>query len=151
RADHLLSDPRDAVFVADVVAAWSRRYVMAPVAEADAAAPTLGASEVQVRETGGGLTNEIFAGAHRLLADEPVAAGGADRGPDPYKYVLAGLGACTSMTLRLYAQHKRLPLKRVSVLLRHQKIHAQDCADCETKEGKLDQIERDISLEGDLD
>ncbi len=151
RADHLLSDPRDAVFVADIVAAWSTRYVMAPVANADAAAPTPGAGDVQVRETGDGLTNEVFAGPHRLLADEPVAAGGTDGGPDPYQYVLAGLGACTSMTLRLYAQHKRLPLKRVSVMLRHRKIHAQDCAECETREGKLDQIERDISLEGDLD
>jgi uncharacterized OsmC-like protein len=113
--------------------------------------PTLNAGEVLVRETGTGLTNEIFSGPHRLLADEPASAGGADNGPDPYKYLLAALGACTAMTLRLYARHKQLPLARVTVTLRHRKIHAEDCVDCETRAGKLDEIERVISIEGDLD
>jgi uncharacterized OsmC-like protein/pimeloyl-ACP methyl ester carboxylesterase len=152
RADHLLNDPRDAQFVADVIAAWAGRYLLAPAAEPAAARPpVLEAGEVLVRDVDGTLTNEIMSGAHRLWADEPVAAGGADRGPDPYKYLLAALGACTSMTLRIYARHKNLPLGRVSVKLRHQKVHAEDCSECETKIGKLDQIEREIFVEGDFD
>jgi uncharacterized OsmC-like protein len=80
-----------------------------------------------------------------------VKVGGMDSGPGPYDLLLAGLGACTSMTLRLYAEHKRLPLERVSVTLTHGKIHAADCEDCETREGKIDRIERAITIEGDLD
>ena len=90
-------------------------------------------------------------GPHRLLADEPVKVGGLDSGPGPYDFLLAGLGACTSMTLRLYADFKKIPLERVSVRLSHDKIHAKDCADCETKDGTIDRIERAITLEGALD
>jgi putative redox protein len=86
-----------------------------------------------------------------LLADEPVAAGGEDSGLGPYDFVLAGLGACTSMTMRLYAERKSLPLERVTVTLKHSKIHAEDCAECETKAGMLDQIDRVIAMEGTLD
>jgi len=86
-----------------------------------------------------------------MLADEPVAAGGEDSGRGPYDFVLAGLGACTSMTMRLYADRKSLPLERVTVTLKHSKIHAEDCAECETKAGMLDQIERVIAIEGNLD
>jgi putative redox protein len=92
----------------------------------------------------------IIAGPHRYLADEPVSAGGNGSGPNPYDYLLASLGACTSMTIRLYADLKKIPLTRVAVALRHDKIHAADCADCETKEGKIDRIEREVTLEGDL-
>ena len=151
RADHLLNDPHDAQFVADVVAAWAGRCVLAETVESMIDRPVLNPGDVLVRDVGDGLTNEVFAGAHHLWADEPVASGGGDRGPDPYKYLLAALGACTSMTLRLYARHKKLALKRVSVRLRHEKIHAEDCKDCETKVGKLDQIEREISVEGEFD
>ena len=90
-------------------------------------------------------------GPHQMLADEPVAAGGQDSGPGPYDFVLAGLGACTSMTMRMYADRKSLPLERVTVTLKHSKIHAEDCAECETREGMLDQIDRVISIEGALD
>jgi putative redox protein len=90
-------------------------------------------------------------GPHKMLADEPVAAGGRDSGPGPYDFVLAGLGACTSMTMRMYADRKSLPLERITVTLKHSKIHAEDCAECETKEGMLDQIDRVISMEGALD
>ncbi len=86
-----------------------------------------------------------------LIADEPVSAGGLDSGPNPYDLVLAGLGACTSMTLRLYADHKGLPLERVSVQLKHSRIHAQDCENCETKEGRVDRIDRVLTLTGNLD
>src|SRR5690554_1087233 len=86
-------------------------------------------------------------GRHELVADEPESAGGNDAGPDPYEYILMGLGACTSMTIRMYADRKQLPLTRVKVRLRHEKIHAVDCGDCETREGKVDEITREIFLE----
>lgn len=106
---------------------------------------------VVVAETGGGKFQQaITVGPHRLIADEPVAAGGLDSGPGPYDLLLSALGACTSMTMRLYADHKKLPLERVSVTLTHAKIHAQDCEECETKEGKIDRIERAITMTGNL-
>ena len=94
---------------------------------------------------------EIITGTHRLLADEPTDVGGLDSGPGPYDLLLAALGACTAMTLRLYADRKKLPLTRTIVRLRHNRIYATDCAECETKEGMIDRIERVITLEGDLD
>jgi len=107
---------------------------------------------VKVVESGEGkFAQHLLDGRHRLAADEPVASGGLDRGPNPYELLLMALGACTSMTLRLYADRKGWPLARVAVRLRHEKIHAQDCADCETRQGKIDRIERIIDLEGALD
>jgi uncharacterized OsmC-like protein/pimeloyl-ACP methyl ester carboxylesterase len=149
-ADHLLRRASDAAYVAHVVAAWAERYLdmavpMQPSADAEP-------HEVLVRETRHGtFQQEITAGTHRFLADEPVAAGGLDSGPGPYDLLLAALGACTSMTLRLYAERKKLPLARTKVRLRHSRIYAADCAECETKEGMLDRIERIITLEGELD
>jgi uncharacterized OsmC-like protein/alpha-beta hydrolase superfamily lysophospholipase len=147
-ADHLLTKRSDAVYVANVLAAWAERYLdAAPAPEAIDAAPRI----VTVTETGGGKFQQTIAiGPHRLTADEPVAAGGLDTGPGPYDLLLAALGACTSMTLRLYADHKKLPLERTSVTLSHAKIYAQDCAECETKEGKIDRIERVLTLTGEL-
>jgi putative redox protein len=121
------------------------------------AAETTGIDEavsntVIVRETGHGLfQQEIISGRHHLIADEPQDVGGLGSGPGPYDLLLAALGACTSMTLRLYADRKQLPLTRTQVRLRHSRIYATDCAECETKEGMLDRIERVITLEGDLD
>lgn len=106
-------------------------------------------AEVIVRSVGF-LKQEIMAGRHTFAADEPRGAGGSDAGPDPYSLLLASLGACTAMTLQLYARHKRIPLERVEVSLSHNRIHAEDCEDCETKEGSVDRIERYISLTGDL-
>jgi putative redox protein len=150
-SDHLLTGKRDAAYVADVIAAWVERYIDPAVAEA---AVELGEAprQVVVRETRNSkLQQTVSIGPHHMLADEPVAAGGEDSGPGPYDFVLAGLGACTSMTMRLYADRKSLPLERVTVTLKHSKIYAQDCAECETKAGMLDQIERVISMEGALD
>jgi uncharacterized OsmC-like protein len=107
--------------------------------------------QVVVTETGfGKFQQSVVIGPHRLTADEPVAAGGLDSGPGPYDLLLSALGACTSMTMRLYADHKKLPLDRVSVSLTHAKIHAQDCEECETKEGKIDRIDRAITMTGSL-
>jgi uncharacterized OsmC-like protein/alpha-beta hydrolase superfamily lysophospholipase len=173
-ADHLLSRRSDAAYVANVIAAWAERYldmtprvpvgappVGAPNQGLDGAATRAAAASadgdenrgvVSVQETRRGrFQQEITAGAHRFLADEPVAAGGDDSGPNPYDFLLAALGACTAMTLRLYAERKALPLDRVTVSLRHAKIHAVDCETCETKEGMIDRIERGIALEGALD
>jgi uncharacterized OsmC-like protein len=106
---------------------------------------------VLVRETGHGVfQQEIVSGRHHLIADEPKDAGGLGSGPGPYDLLLAALGACTSMTLRLYADRKQLPLTRTLVRLRHGRIYASDCAECETKEGMIDRIERVITLEGEL-
>ena len=150
-ADHLLTGKRDAAYVADVIAAWATRYVDLFGTEQ---AVDLGEAprNVVVRETRtGNFQQTISVGPHRMLADEPIAAGGEDTGPGPYDLVLAGLGACTSMTMRLYADRKSLPLERVTVTLKHSKIHAQDCAECETKAGMLDQVDRVIAMEGNLD
>ena len=147
-ADHLLSRHKDASYVAEVLAGWAGRYLgLTEEAPLKAASGT-----VVVQETGEGkFTQRIAAGGHQLRADEPVSVGGDDSGPGPYDLVLAGLGACTSMTLRLYAERKGWPLSRVTVTLTHDKIHAEDCADCETKSGRLDRIERRLSIEGEVD
>ena len=106
---------------------------------------------VTVTETGSGTyTQHITAGHHQLVSDEPRPIGD-DAGPTPYDLLLAGLGACTSMTVRMYAARKGWPLKRVRVTLRHSRIHAKDCADCETSTGFVDHIDRDVELSGDLD
>jgi putative redox protein len=150
-ADHLLTGKRNAAYVADVIAAWAERYLDPVVPE-----PVVDLGEaprnVVVRETRNSKFQQtVSIGPHRMLADEPIAAGGEDTGPGPYDFVLAGLGACTSMTMHLYAERKSLPLERVTVTLKHSKIHADDCAECETKAGMLDQIDRVIAMEGNLD
>ncbi len=147
-ADHLLSKRADAAYVGAVLAAWAERYV--ETAAAHALADTSD-GEAAVAETREGRFPQIIAvGSHRLRADEPESVGGFDSGPTPYDLLLAALGSCTSMTMRLYADRKKIPLDRATVRLRHEKIHAEDCAECETKEGKIDRIERQITLEGDL-
>ncbi len=150
-ADHLLSAKRDSAYVADVIAAWAERYIE-PIAAAPVAAAAEGPRNVVVRETRANKFQQtVTTGPHQMLADEPVAAGGADTGPGPYDLLLSALGACTSMTMRMYADRKSLPLERITVTLKHNKIHAEDCAECETKEGLIDQIDRVIAIEGALD
>ncbi len=111
--------------------------------------PPPGAVLVEDSEIGP-FSETVCSGAHVLLADEPAANGGNDTGPDPYGYLLAALGTCTAMTLRMYARQKKWPLQKVRVQLKHDKIYAADCATCETKEGKVDRIERLIELDGPL-
>jgi len=148
-ADHLLSKKTDAVYVANVIAAAAGRYLDQPEVMTE---EEVEAGLVLVRETHGGkFQQEILTGPHRMLADEPEKLGGLNSGPGPYDYLLAGLGACTSMTIRLYAEFKKIPLENVSVRLSHGKIHAKDCEDCETKVSAVDRIERAITLEGPLD
>ena len=147
-ADHLLSRREDAIYAGHVVAAWAERYLQTKSPELLSAQP----GRVLVRETREGkFTNQVIVGRHVVRADEPVAAGGLDTGLSPYELLCAALGACTAMTLRLYADLKGIPVERISVELKHEKIHAADCAECETREGKIDRIERLIGLEGNLD
>lgn len=146
-ADHLLSRRRDAVYAADVIVAWAQRYL--PEAE-----PVTGRGprEVVVAETGAGKFQQVITvGPHDLIADEPVEVGGLDSGPSPYDLLLASLGACTAMTLRMYADRKELPLDGVSVRLQHSKIHAADCETCDTAHGAVDRIDRVVTLHGELD
>lgn len=149
-ADHLLSDTASATYAAEVIAAWAGKYIAAAKTELEVL------DHVSVRETGQGkFQNIVAAGHHRLLADEPVAAGGLDSGPNPYDYLASALGACTSMTLRLYAEHKNLQLGRISVSVRHGKVATEHCSDCgeaaEGRSGKIDRFERQIAVEGEID
>jgi len=105
---------------------------------------------IVVRGDAENFEQEITAGQHRLVADEPVSAGGGDVGPDPYDYLLASLGICTSMTVGLYARRKQFPHENITVSLWHSRIYAEDCEECETKEGMLDRIDVEIELIGSL-
>lgn len=144
-ADHLLRRREDAIYVAEVLAVWATRYIPA----SEAATTTL----VRATETGASpFQLAVQAGRHSLLADEPVEAGGAGSGPDPYDYLSIALAGCTALTLRIYARHKGLELGRISVTVDHAKVHADDCRDCgEGREGKVDRFERTISVEGGVD
>jgi len=148
-ADHQLSRLADAAYAAGVIAAWAVRYLPVPGGP-DTAEPAL-RDVVVVTESGARPYGQrITAGGHQLIADEPAAIGGADSGPTPYDLLLAGLGACTAITVRMYADRKGWPLRQTTVRLRHQRIHAKDCAACETTLGQLDQIERELQFEGEL-
>lgn len=162
RADHLLRDERDARYVGEVLAAWAGRYVSleGAVADGDQDAgqePGAPPREGVVVVEGGpqSFTQQVRSRSHRLVADEPTSIGGADLGPGPYELLLAGLGACTSMTLRMYADHKQWPLQGVRVELEHDRVHAEDCETCSDEQraggGRLDKITRRIRVDGDLD
>jgi putative redox protein len=150
-ADHLLTQRRDSSYVADMIAAWVSRYIETAMPQGADDASEAPRRVVVCETRNSKFQNTVSIGPHRLLADEPVAAGGEDSGPGPYDFLLTALGACKSMTMRLYADRKSFPLERATVTLTHSKIHAQDCAECETKEGMLDQIDVLIGLEGPLD
>jgi putative redox protein len=146
-ADHLLTRHEDATFVAEVVSAWFARYLPRP----SSAEPAADHDSVLVRASGEGRFQHVVeAGRHRLLADEPESYGGLDSGPSPYDFVAAGLGACTSMTLQLYAERKGWQLPPFTVEVRHTKVYAEDCVNCEEgRNGKIDEFERRITFETD--
>ena len=153
-ADHLLFDQRDAAYAATVIAAFGRRYVLD---QRDLAPSPRPSAQVVVAETTQGpFLNHVVVGQHRLLADEPESIGGFDAGPSPYDFLGAALGACTSMTLRMYADRKQLPLDRVTVEIDHGRVHADDCVECAVDEprfagrrGMIDRFSRRITVEGD--
>lgn len=151
-ADHLLSSEEDAQYVGRVIAAWAARYLDEDPRDTLQPDLTLEAPEFGTTvRTEAGLRTEIMANGFPIVADEPERVGGTNLGPTPYDLLTASLGACTSMTLRMYADRKEWPLDSVTVHLRYRKIHARDCEKCETDEGKIDHIEREITLEGALD
>lgn len=146
-ADHLLKRQADAAFAADMLAVWAMRHTL------DVDRTGLGDGAVLVFETRAGRFQQSLAlGRHHLLADEPVSSGGFDSGPSPYEFLLGGLGACTAMTIRLYADRKQFPLDRIAVALTHSRLHAQDGqAACDGKPAALERIDRKITLDGNLD
>ena len=148
QADHLLSREADAAFAASVIAGWVDRYLPQDAPQGEEAI-----EHVRVSETGEGkFQQSVQAGRHRFFADEPESYGGMDSGPSPYDFLSAALGACTTMTLRMYADRKGLDLGRFSVDVSHAKVHAQDCAECDEsqreKGGKIDRFERLITVDG---
>jgi putative redox protein len=147
KADHLLSNREDSLYVGSVLAAWSKKYLEFPGKRKE-----MDATEGRVVTRTGkiGFQTEIVADGHHMMADEPIAVGGANTGPTPYDLLNAALGACTGMTLRIYADRKGIPLDGVTVRLKHEKVHAEDCLDCADKDKKIDSIEREIELHGDL-
>lgn len=145
-ADHLLSSKQDSLYAGQMIASWANRYI---INEVDNQLET--EKQAVVRTGENGYTTEIQVGSHRLIADEPKSVGGKDLGPSPYGYLIAGLGACTSMTLRMYADIKKWDLREVKVHLSHEKIHCEDCTEPDNKSKKIDTIEREIELVGNLD
>lgn len=152
RADHLLTNERDSLYVGATLEAWARKYLGLDIVrkEESRTIPSDG-TQVIIKIERQKYRSEILAAGHGLIADEPVSVGGQNLGPNPYDLLLSSLGACTAMTLRMYADRKDLPLEQVIVRLNHAKIHAQDCKGCETPAGRIDQIDREIELVGPLD
>jgi putative redox protein len=150
KADHLLTREEDSVYAGHVLAAWASRYLDSTRAAAEPDKLDTGDYETAARTYTGGFRTEVIAGGHALVADEPASVGGTGEGPSPYDLLSAALAACTSMTLKMYASHKKLDLDSATVRVRHGKIHAQDCEDCESAEGRIDQFERELSLAGSL-
>ncbi len=132
------------------IAAWAQHYLLESDGVPASRRPRVAEGEVLVEERDAKFAQSVFTDRHQLLADEPARYGGADTGPTPYELLLAALGSCTAMTLRMYATRKGLDLARVTVRLKHEKIHAQDCEHCETREGRIDRIERTLELSGTL-
>ena len=149
-ADHLLTRSEDAEYAADVISSWARRYLNVPTVKTAKNAPD-GVVRSDEADRDGFLQDISVGSDHHVLADEPAAYGGSNLGLTPYQFLSAGLAACTSMTVRMYARRKKWPLEDISVDVIHGKIHGEDCAHCETKDGKIDQFQRKITLKGDLD
>lgn len=147
-ADHLLSRTEDAEYAAELISAWVQRYIDVMLLPKLMNAPE-GITRVSEADPTS-FTQDISAAGHHIIADEPASYGGSYLGPTPYQLVAAGLGACTSMTIRMYARQKNIPLEHVQVDVSHNKVHAQDCSSCESKSGKVDRFVREITLTGEL-
>jgi uncharacterized OsmC-like protein/fermentation-respiration switch protein FrsA (DUF1100 family) len=149
-ADHLLTDERDATYVAGLIAAWVQRYLPPEAASSTDARTAPMPGEVRVSVGTGKFGTLVEAGRHRWIADEPASFGGADAGPGPFELLLGALGTCTSMTLRMYAAREKIPLDDVVVTLRHERDHATDCDHCAEGEARIEAIHAEIALVGDL-
>lgn len=147
KADHLLSRSGDSRYVGEILAAWATRYLPEREERDELRAKS---GEVVARTVANGFATEVAAGEHRLLADEPKAVGGTDLGPTPYDLLAAALATCTSMTLRMYAEHKKLDFDAATVRVSHGRVHADDCADCEQQDGMIHEFRRQLVLEGGL-
>ncbi len=147
-ADHLLTKKEDAAYAASVIAGWAGRYIDTTPEEQKENRPEKGVARVET--TGNGkFQNRIFVGTHEMLADEPKGYGGDETGPTPYEYLAIALGACKSMTIKMYADHKKLPLQGVRVDVKHDKIHAEDCAECDQSQKQIDQFDCAVTVIGD--
>jgi putative redox protein len=148
-ADHLLSNEADAMYIGSVIAAWAEKYVDMSEKRKWIEDPKDNRVLARIGKTL--YRTDILANGHHLVADEPRSVGGGNLGSTPYDLLVSGLGACTCMTLRMYADRKKWPVESISVKLKHQKIHADECQSCETQSGKLDQIDLEIDIKGELD
>lgn len=150
RADHLLSNPVDSRYVAEVISVWAKRYFTSESLPGESKEQSIAEGVVVVRERDRKFTREILTHRHCIISDEPITLGGSDLGLNPYELLLAALGSCTSMTLRMYANHKQIDLQDIRVELHHSRVHADDCADCEQQKAFIDVMTRLIHLTGNL-
>ncbi|MCL2915383.1 alpha/beta fold hydrolase [Shewanella corallii] len=148
-ADHLLTNKNDAIYVAEVIAAWAARY-LPDSAQGSKQYPKTASGEVAVYEYNHKFTRTLVCDKHQWIADEPAGVGGDELGPDPYEHLLAALGACTSMTVRMYANRKGLDLQDVQVLLEHSRQHGEDCQHCDDQHAKVEVLARKVKVTGDL-
>ncbi len=149
-ADHILSDPSDSSNAGFIISSWVGKYIVDTDYQKDDKFVRLNGSHVAVATDLSGFFSTINAGGHYYYADEPISAGGTDNGPSPYELLLAALGSCTNITLKMYADRKQISLEKVVSRLKYEKIHAEDCRDCETETGKIDRIEKEMEFIGDL-
>jgi putative redox protein len=148
RADHMLSDPADSRYAGALIAAWARRYIGLPQEQRN---HRPGDNRIVARTSSSGFRTEVLANGHPLVADEPESVGGTNTGPSPYELLAAALGACTTMTLRMYADRKGWPLQAAEARIEHAKIHCEDCADADNPRSRIDHFSKELVLEGELD